>query len=68
MKDLESLPHRTIRGLEQDDNIRLLKRLPQRAWIHAFVPVPRVAGMGLGGIQGRLVGRAGSLRVRPPPS
>lgn len=54
-------------GLEQDEGICLLKQLPQGAWIHAFMPVPGVAGMGKGGTQGRLVAGPAPVGSDPHP-
>lgn len=59
-----SLPHRTIGGHEQDESICLLK---QGAWMHAFMPVPGVAGTGQWGTQGRLVAGPAPLGSDPHP-
>lgn len=55
MRAGESLPHRTIMGFEWDEGMFcLLKQLPHRAWLRAFMPVPGMAGMG--GTQGQASG------------
>lgn len=56
-----------ITGLEWDEGICLSSRAAApEAWLRAFMPVPRVAGVGVGESPGKVSSWASSLRVGAP--